>query len=239
MRTNSQTPLAALLLVWLLAVQPASAQTINDLGQWNALFAQGDLSEWSGHPSDRLKWWFDGHYRLFDDSGGFGQSIVRPGVGIDVGKDSALWVGYAWIRTSPISGSDIDEHRCWQQWTWSRSVEPYKFALRSRLEQRFVESADDTGLRFRQFVRGQKSLGPCSPLTFVVWDELFIDLNDTDWGQRSGFDQNRIFVGFGMKKHRASNWRVEVGYLNQVLNLSGPVDRSNHILAVNLFRSPR
>lgn len=216
---------------------PASAETIDDIGQWNALFTQGRVS-----PSDsnsRLRWWFDGHYRMFDDNDGFGQSIIRPGIGIDVGKNSALWAGYGWIRTSPIRGDDIDEHRIWQQWTWSRKCDPFKVALRTRFEQRFFESSDDTGLRLRQFARFQKNLGPCGKRTFVAWDELFIGLNDTDFGQRSGFDQNRIFVGIGLKRHHNSNWRMEVGYMNQTVNQSGPTNRSNHILAVNVFRSPK
>ena len=217
------------------SVSPAGfAQTIDDVGQWSAFFSQDRFS-----PDSRLKWWFDGHYRLFDDSDGFGQSIIRPGLGLDIGENSALWAGYGWIRTSPIEGDDIDEHRIWQQWTGSRSIGCCKFAARTRFEQRFIESGDDTGLRIRQFVRAQKNIGPCSKRTFVVWDELFIALNDTDWGQRSGFDQNRFFVGFGFKRHHSANYRVEVGYMNQSVNQRGPIDRSNHVLAVNVFRSPR
>lgn len=213
---------------------PSSAQTIDDVGQWSALFTQDRFA-----PDSRLRWWFDGHYRLFDDNDGFGQSIIRPGIGLDVGKSSTLWAGYGWIRTDPILGEAIDEHRIWQQWTWSHKLDPFKFAARTRFEQRFFESTDDTGLRIRQFVRAQKNLGACSRRTFVVWDELFIALNDTDFGQRSGFDQNRIFVGFGFKRHHSSPWRVEVGYMNQSVNQRGPTDRSNHVLAFNVFRSPR
>lgn len=232
---NKTRRLALYLLVVLPAFhQSVYAQTIDDVGQWSAILAQDKFS-----PDARLRWWFDGHYRLFDDNDGFGQSIVRPGIGFDIQENSTLWVGYGWIETSPIQGADIDEHRIWQQWTCSRSADPFKFAARTRFEQRFVESTDDTGLRLRQFIRGQMNLGPCSKRTFVVWDELFIALNDTDWGQRSGFDQNRIFVGFGFKKHHSSTWRVEVGYMNQTVNQLGPIDRSNHVLAVNVFRSPR
>ncbi len=232
----NKTHRSALCLLLLLAAlhQSASAQTIDDVGQWSALFSQDRFS----HDS-RMRWWFDGHYRLFDDNGGFGQSIVRPGIGLDVGENSALWAGYGWIRTSPIQGDDVDEHRIWQQWTWSRKIDCFKVAARTRFEQRLIESAGDTGLRLRQFVRGQKNLGSCSKRTFVVWDELFVALNDTDWGQRSGFDQNRIFVGFGFKRHHSSKWRVEVGYMNQTVNQRGPINRSNHILAINMFRSPQ
>lgn len=223
-------------LLFVLAVEPMSAiaQTVDDVGQWSAFFTQDRFS--SDSP---FKWWFDGHYRLFEDNDGFGQSIVRPGLGVDVGESSTLWAGYGWINTSPILGDDTNEHRLWQQWTWAKAVDPYRIAARTRYEQRLLESSDDVGLRLRQFVRGQKELGACSKYTFVVWDELFIALNDTDWGQRGGFDQNRIFVGFGMKRHHDSRWRVEVGYMNQTVNRLGPNDLSNHVLAVNVFRGPR
>lgn len=225
-----------LALLFGLSILPfsAHAQTVDDVGQWSAFFTQDKFSS-----DSQLKWWFDGHYRLFQDNDGFGQSIVRPGLGLDVGENSALWAGYGWINTSPIMGDDTDEHRIWQQWTWSKAADPFKFAARTRFEQRLFESFDDTGLRLRQFFRGQKNLGSCSKYTFVVWDELFLGLNDTDFGQRAGFDQNRIFVGLGFKNHHSSRWRVEVGYMNQFVNRGGPDDLSNHILAVNIFRSPR
>ena len=213
------------------------SHAIEDTGQWFALFSQGKVSDYLGG-SNRLKWWFDGHLRLFDDLDGFGQSIVRPGLGWQLDDHSTLWAGYGWIHVSPAIRAEFDEHRVWQQWTWSKEFDPFKVALRSRLEQRFLETGDDTGLRFRQFIRSQRSLGPCSPLLLVVWDELFFHLNDTDWGANRGFDQNRVFVGIGLKQFPSSRWRTELGYLNQAINTNGRPNIVNHIFALNLFRSP-
>lgn len=215
--------------------QPLDAQTVDDVGQWNAVFTQGKLGQ---NPHSRLKWWFDGHLRFLEDADGFNQSIIRPGIGWGINKNSALWAGYGWIRTSPFSGDDFDEHRIWQQWTWSKDLSPFKVAARTRFEQRFVETGDDTGLRLRQFFRVQKTLPTALPLTLVCWDELFFNLNDTDFGQSSGFDQNRVFIGFGIKRWSSDRWRTEIGYMNQTINSNGPTDRSNHILALNFFRSP-
>ena len=226
----------ALLILVFLSSHQSVAQTIDDVGQWNAVFTQGKLGQ---NPHSRLKWWFDGHLRLLEDADGFNQSIIRPGIGWGLNKNSALWAGYGWIRTSPLGGGeDFDEHRIWQQWTWSKEVRPFKVAARTRFEQRLVETGDDTGLRLRQFFRIQKTLPTALPLTLVCWDEIFFDLNDTDFGQRSGFDQNRLFIGFGVKRLSSSRWRTEIGYLHQAVNSNGPTDRSNHILAINMFRSP-
>jgi hypothetical protein len=106
------------------------------------------------------------------------------------------------------------------------------------LEQRLLETGSDTGWRFRQLVSVRRPI-ECEPrLSLVVWDELFIHLNDTDWGANAGFNQNRIFVGFGFKCDPDSPYRVEVGYLNQFVNRSAGADLSNHLLSINFYWSP-
>lgn len=221
------------------AANLARAESIDDAGLWWAFFGQGEIGQ--HHESctnNRLKWWFDGHSRFLDDADGFNQSIVRPGLGISISERAALWAGYGWIRTSPLSGPDFDEHRIWQQWTWSASHDPFAFALRSRLEQRFIETGDDTGWRFRQLVRAQYTF-PCNPCrTAVVWDELFIHLNDTDWGAHDGVNQNRLFVGLGIKRDLQGRRRTEIGYLNQTINVAGKDNRMHHILSINVYRRP-
>ncbi len=227
-----------LLISWvLLCASSVNGQSVDDQGQWNALFAQGDFKNW-GCESDRLRWWFDGHIRLLDDTDGFNQSIVRPGIGWQLNEQSSLWAGYGWISSRALSGLEFDEHRIWQQWIWSNDFEKWKLALRSRFEQRFVETGDDLGLRYRQFFRATHKLPSYEKLSLVWWDELFYHLNDTDWGARSGFNQNRVFAGVGFKASPCCPWRVEVGYLNQVIEVPTGPDRNHHILSVNLFRSP-
>ena len=213
----------------------ANAQSVDDTGAWFAFFGRGDLPPEHG---DRLKWWFDGHARFFDDTDGFGQSIVRPGIGYALGESATLWAGYGWIRSSPAAAPDFDENRIWQQLTWSESLDQGKLGFRSRLEQRFLETGDDVGWRFRQLVSWRRPIPCAEKHGFVLWDEAFFHLNDTDWGAESGFDQNRLFVGIGLKRNPDSRWRVEVGYLNQHVDRRGPGNLTNHLLSVNVFRSP-
>ena len=170
-----------------------------------------------------------------DDTGGFNQSIIRPGLGYAFAEDQAVWAGYGWIRTSPVVGADFDEHRIWQQWTATPSCGDWKFLHRSRFEQRWVETGDDVGLRWRQLARGQLVLSQCPQWSLVLWDEVFLNLNDTDWGARDGLDQNRAFIGLGYKRCPDSPVRTEVGYLNQFINRQGGIDGMNHILSINCF----
>lgn len=221
-------------LLFCLATSSVSdAQVLDDTGLWFAAFGNGRFD--SLEKDSSLRWWFDAHYRLRDDAGGFNQSILRPGVGVAINENSALWLGYGWINTSPVTGSSFDEHRFWQQWTFAPSVNDWLFLNRSRFEQRWLESGDDVGLRWRQLIRGQRILSDCPQWSLVLWDEVFFHLNDTDWGAETGLDQNRAFLGFGFKRCKHARTRTEVGYLNQFINRQGDVDGMNHILSVNLF----
>lgn len=71
--------------------------------------------------------------------------------------------------------------------------------------------------------------------SLVVWDELFVNLNDADWGQREGFDQNRLFVGGAWRLHPRG--RIEAGYLNNILDTPSADEQTNHNLSVTLFWS--
>ncbi|MFK7770274.1 MAG: DUF2490 domain-containing protein [Mariniblastus sp.] len=210
-------------------------QTVDDFGAWFSLNTQG---KWN--PNDeqsKLRWWFDGHLRYLDDADGFNQSIFRPGIGYQLTPNTNVWLGYAWINELPANGNPVfDENRIWQQALWSKKVGRQKLFSRSRLEQRFVETGDDTGWRFRQFFKMDRPLYEESASSFVVWDEAFLDLNETDWGQQGSFSQNRLFVGFGRKFNGGQGPKIEIGYLNQFLRRkSGGGDRFNHILSVNWF----
>ena len=216
--------------VTLLLAVPASAED-QDFGAWFALAGQGHLGS---APDARLRWWFDGHFRTFEDSDGFDTSIVRPGIGYDLGKSATLWLGYGWIHTDPPSRSNVDEHRLWQQFTWGTKLGERKLLdlyVRSRLEQRWLEGGDDTGWRFRQFLRVVRPLAPNSRWALRVWDELFLPLNDTDWGARAGFGQNRAFGGLGLTLDREGKYTVEFGYLNQYINRRD-TDLMNHIVSL-------
>jgi len=232
-RTRIQLLLVVIQVV--VAMPRTQAGSIEDEGWWSAMFAQGDI-EWLPDSSNRWRWWFDGHARFHDDANGFNVSIVRPGIGYKLTDNTTVWAGYGWIRTNPINGApNFDENRIWQQVTWSEQAGDFRVGLRSRFEQRFVEIGDDTGLRFRQFASARAPVTTDKRLTFVTWDEVFIHLNDTDFGTRTGFNQNRAFVGFGWNRCPETTSRIEFGYLNQYIDSRTGLDRMNHLLSVNVF----
>jgi len=109
-----------------------------------------------------------------------------------------------------------------------------RLAGRTRLEQRFFEGEGETGWRLRQFFKTTAPLGADLGPFVSLWDELFYDLHDTDFGQRRGLRQNRAFVGLGWHLSEAGRTTLEVGYLNQWIDRPN-VDGLNHVLSMNVF----
>lgn len=221
---------AASLALALGASAPATAQTTDEFQLWAALLATGSFQR----STPRFAYWLDVHGRRGADGT---VVIVRPGVGLEVNAWLSLWAGYAWVPVFTDGAGSVSEHRLWQQ-----AVLQHAFAsgvsvqARTRFEQRFSEAGDDVGFRIRQFVRVNWQPDAAVPLGVALWDEVFVGLNDVDWGPRAGFDQNRLFVGPFLA---LSPWaRLEAGYLFVYLARE-PANRIAHTLAINLFVSAR
>ena len=125
----------------------------------------------------------------------------------------------------------------WQQLTWSQKLEPVTVGLRSRLEERFLDTESETAWRFRQLLSWRQALHAAPELSLVLWNEVFINLNDTS-SSVNGFDQNRLFFGFGRKSDSVTPLRVEIGYLYQRVGASPGSTLNNHLLSVNFYMSP-
>lgn len=223
---------AALLCMGLGRAFDLQAETEQNNGLWMMKASQGVL----GSKDSPYRWWLDAHLRYSDDANDFEQSIFRPGFGYALPKNHTLWAGYGWIANSPEIGDTFHEHRFWQQHSWKTKVGSFGLASRSRLEQRFREgSQDDTGWRFRQFIKLTRPILDDGPLYWSLWDEVFLNLNDTDWGAESGLDRNRIFAGIGWKPKSMPYLKGEVGYLNQLIDRPSGIHRMDHLLSLNLF----
>jgi len=195
--------------------------------------AQGRFGE-KDSTLERWRWWLEGQGRWLDNAERFDTAFVRAGVGYAVTDRLLVHGGYGFFDNEPENKPVVHENRVWQQLLWNAPVEGFTFQSRTRLEQRFLEDQSDEGWRLRQFF---KSTIPVveDKTTFVsIWDEMFWDLNDTDWGQRAGFRQNRAFLGLGQFLDEKKSVSIEIGYLDQWIDRPGE-DRLNHILLVCLF----
>ena len=217
-------PVAALALIASLSAASASQ---NDFQTWSNLTYQGHLSEhWLG--------WAEIQGRFGENASRLSQLMIRPGLGYEIRPGLSVWGGYGRVETI-TAASQIGENRVWQQLMWSVPGKLFDgaFTSRTRFEERFVANGNSTGYRLREFIRYERPFADSGGLSFVATNEIFVAFNNTDWGARKGFDQNRAFIGIGMPAFE--NARLEVGYLNQYIDRPGPNDRINHILSISLL----
>lgn len=181
---------------------------------------------------DKIVVWLEAQGRFSDDASRLGQLLLRPGIGYKVSPGTTVFAGYAYVRTDPVGPVRTTEHRIWQQVSWRALGDGKSTTLsgRSRLEQRFVNGTRDVGVRFRQLLRLTTPVSK-SGVQAVGWSELFLGLNDTQAGQRTGFDRLRSFAGVSVPVGKSL--RLEPGYMNEYVK-GRTDDRANHIASLTM-----
>ena len=243
----------ALLLSGLILSGPVAAaqfaDDVSDFATWGNITATGNFGfiDPKNETLKKVKWWAEGQGRFADDSSKFSQAIVRPGVGYQLTPTVSIWVGYAWTpTTTPFVKNTYDEHRVWQQVIWSDKFSWGRLTARSRVEERFVPDHIGTShlpgdpspansamaARYRQLIKASIPLSFAPGFSYIIQDEAFVSLIDTDWVPRRGFDQNRFFTGLGYAF--TPQITGEVGYMNQYIIRRG-ANYMGHILSVNLL----
>lgn len=142
------------------------------------------------------------------------QLLVRPAVGYQVTPKMSLWIGYAW--TPSFLPEYNNEHRAFQQLLFEDRYQRVGLTNRTRLEQRSIEGAGGTSLRFRHQIRVSLPLDSKGKWAAVSYDELFYNLNSVSNGPQAGFDQNRLYFAGAYNVNRHT--RVELGYLASFIN---------------------
>lgn len=212
---------------------PSQAQTNEDFQTWGTLTATGSLGIFTPELKN-FKYWLEGQGRFGNDTSRFSQGMARTGLGYALSDKVSIWLGYAFIPTEePFAKVPFDEHRIWQQLLWSEKIADTTFTSRSRLEQRFVQTGNDVGWRYRQLLKASYAPAAWNGFSLVASDEFFANVNNTDWRAHSGFDQNRFFVGVGYSFD--SHVKTEVGYMHQYINKNKAQDLMDHILSVNFI----
>lgn len=173
-----------------------------------------------------------GNNILGADGRNFSQLILRPAAGYQLNKNVSLWQGYAWVPSNIPTRRD--EHRIYQQLQVNNSFTKLAMVNRTRLEQRWIEGTGGTAVRARHMLRLAIPFTESKKWSWILYDELFINLNGPQGAPKAGFDQNRIFVGLNRTFNR--NVNAEIGYINNYVNRADPVaDRMNHILLLAVY----
>jgi hypothetical protein len=213
-----------------LAIFPATAhsRTSQDEQAWINLTAMGSIR-------GDLVYFAEVQPRLGDGVSRLEQGILRGAIGWKLGPSVTLYQGYAHVVLPIEGGRDRNEERSFQQlsWTIGRPLGG-ELSSRTRLEQRWRSDGEDTGWRLREMLRYEQPFASDGKGSrALVYSELMIALNDTDWGARGGFDQVRNFAGLEIPVGGAST--IEAGYLNQIIDQTGNRSRMNHVASLTLF----
>ncbi|WP_438946789.1 DUF2490 domain-containing protein [Sediminibacterium sp.] len=170
------------------------------------------------------------------------QSLLRIGVNYQLNNDVQFRLGYAWAETFaygdiPLNafGKQFTEHRTYQMATINDKIGKVSLSHRFMLEQRWLgrytsatDTKDDDFLfmnRMRYMIRGQIPLtkNATNPIYAAAYNEILIG-----FGKNVGenvFDQNRI--GLLLGKTINNSFRIEAGYLNQIVQLGREVNNRN------------
>ena len=193
---------------------------------WLNINAQGPL------PFEKFAWYAELQPRAREEGEALDQLLARVAVLYKLTPQSSVWLGYGKIRTHGAKTGIVDENRIWQQYSHNfKILDDVGLLSRTRIEQRQLENGDDIGYRVRQMIRLTRPFESDPNFSTVVSNEIFFNMNDTDWGARSGFDQNRLFGGLGYAI--SPMVRVEAGYLNQYVD-TATVNRMNHVLSLSM-----
>lgn len=161
--------------------------------------------------SDRTKLDLDAEGRFGNESDGLDELELGSLVTYAVADGVTLGGGY--VRSTNYSHGHVtkSEDRLRLHFGMSGAVGRVKLSGRVRLEHRRRSDGDETGFRLRPQIKASLPVG--GSFSLVASHESFILLNDTDWGQRSGYQRMRNFAGVAWRAN--GKWSFEAGYMNQ------------------------
>lgn len=201
--------------------QPAQAEATRQ--QWLTLTGDVKLDEDDTLSANLI-------LRSRPDSFEVGQRFLRLGYTHALNYDVSLTLNYAHVTTVVDGGSDLFQHRLAQ--SIAVKLLPHVDG-RVQLEEVFgVTGSDYVGVRFRPRARLRQPLDADGEIELQLTEEAIFALNDTDFGQASGFTANRAgaAVHFDLGEHFA----IMPGYTWQLINRSGAPVRNDHILGLTL-----
>lgn len=174
---------------------------------------------------DKLGLHLDVQVRSADDVENIRNVLFRPGLTYNFNAKQNVTAGYAYIGTFPEGNinNSLTEHRIWEQFIQSYKISALSVTHRLRLEQRFMETTNNTDLfsqRIRYFARlllpikkGEETFS--KGFFGAFQNEVFLHLQNKDQLNKSTFDQNRAYLAIGYRIN--SKFDIEAGYMNQFL----------------------
>ncbi len=172
-------------------------------------------------------------FRSRPDSFDVGQRLLRIGITHKIGGGKSVAIAYTHVTGFVAGGPNAVQHRGSESFTmplaaWSEG----KLDGRFQAEEILADGSNDVGIRLRPRVRLVQNLGARKNAELQLSDELIWSINNTDFGQASGFTANRAgaAIRFAVDKH----FGVAPGYTWQLVNRTVGPNRNDHILGLTL-----
>jgi hypothetical protein len=201
----------------------ASANVDADAQLWGTANATGSIS-------GPLMFNGEAVVRASNDQNRVYEAEITAQLGYKVSKAVTLWAGYTRVPGYRGALPTTIENRIREQVSWNiGKLGSGTLASRTLLEQRSREGTSGTGVRVRQQFKWTMPFKAKGKTGLVLWHESFVSLNSTPWGQLSGYNRMRNFVGIGTPVLKQV--RGEFGYLNQYDFRRGSFDRIAHAAA--------
>jgi hypothetical protein len=209
-----------------------AGEPTEDSGAWLQAVAEGSM-EFIDPSLKRGHIWMEGQTRFDGNWNHWYQGMVRAALGYSLSDRATIWAGYTWLPTQNIGKDYISQQDIWPAFRYVLPTEIGTFTFRTLWETNFLRG-DQVRERPRQMVKLMHPFEFEPRLSAIAWDEAFYRLNTTEWGGKSGFDQNRVFAGLGWNFDK--NIRAEFGYLNQYIDDAKHENHTVHHLAtVSMF----
>lgn len=171
--------------------------------------------------------------RTINESHPLQAGLVEGGLGYRMWQNDSIWMGYRWTGLNPNNGF-FQENQLFQQIISLRKMnDARRFIIRSRLEEIERGGQRQIALRFRERVGLEINYPFFTYALPFIYDEVFFQLNKTNYTSNKLITQNRLFLGFNTYIAKNSWW--EIGYMNQ-FEMGTPLNNENqmnHVLSLN------
>ncbi len=208
----------------------------NKIGWYSATGTFAFNKKWSAHLE--YQWRREDYIKTWQ------QSLLRTGVNYHANSSTTLRIGYAWAETYaygdyPINafGKTFTEHRIYEAATLTQRTGTLDLSHRIMLEQRWLPRYASAAsakpdewlfmnrarymLRLQHSLKG-KTLDDKEPYV-AAYDEILVGFGKNV--NENIFDQNRIGLLLGYRF--SPKFRLEAGYLNQIVQLSREIGGRN------------
>jgi hypothetical protein len=170
--------------------------------------------------------------RLINKSHPWQSTLFEGGVGYSLFKDKSIWIGYRWSAHNPNNGF-YQGNRLWQQLSWIISDKNLiKFFSRTRLEQTMYSDQSQLSFRLRELISVEFKNEVATKFSPLVYDEVFFQLNKTNYTSHQLVSENRLFLGVRLPTSADTFW--EIGYINQY-QFSTPLNNQNQMNHIASF----